>query len=231
MRLMPQAAMIFAAGFGTRMKPLTDDRPKPLVRLAGRPMIDHAIELAREGGARRLVTNLHYRASMLRDHLRGTGVIAVEEKPQILDTGGGLRHALPQLGPGPVWTLNPDAVWQGPNPLQFGADTWEPDRMDALLVCLPPERVRGRLGGGDFHVASDGRVMRGGDTVYGGVQILKTDRLAEIPEKAFSLNILWDLLIANGRCFAAIYPGKWCDIGHPAALEIAEAMLRESGRV
>lgn len=223
--------MIFAAGFGTRMRPLTNERPKPLVKLAGRPMIDRAIDLARDAGASRLVANLHYRSDMLRDHLGSTGVLLVEESPDILDTGGGLRHALPQLGPGPVWTLNPDAVWQGPNPMRLAADAWEPDRMDALLVCLPPERVRGRVGGGDFHVDANGKITRGDDAIYGGVQILKTDRLAEIPESVFSLNRLWDLLIADNRCFAFMYPGMWCDVGHPAALPIAEEMLRETDRV
>jgi N-acetyl-alpha-D-muramate 1-phosphate uridylyltransferase len=228
---MPDAVMIFAAGFGTRMRPLTDERPKPLVELAGRPMIDHAIDLARGAGASRLVANIHYKGHMLRDHLKGTGVVLVEESPDVLDTGGGLRHALPQLGPGPVWTLNPDAVWQGPNPLSLAAEQWEPDRMDALLVCLTPAQVRGRVGKGDFHVEANGQIARGGDAIYGGVQILKTDRLAEIAEATFSLNRLWDLLIADGRCFACMYPGRWCDVGHPEALNIAEKMLGESDHV
>ncbi len=223
--------MIFAAGFGTRMRPLTDDRPKPMVELAGRPMIDHAIDLARDAGARRLVANLHYRGEVLRAHLQGTDVRLVEESPEILDTGGGLRNALSELGPGPVWTLNPDAVWNGPNPLRFAADHWEPERMDALLVCLPPDRVRGRIGGGDFAVSAEGQVTRGGDAIYGGVQIVKTDPLVEIAERAFSLNRLWDLLIAEGRCFACMFPGSWCDIGHPAALSMAEKMLQDPDHV
>lgn len=228
---MPSAVMIFAAGFGTRMRPLTADRPKPLVELAGRPMIDRAIDLARDAGAERIVANLHYKGAMLRNHLRGTGVDLVEEQPDILDTGGGLRNALPALGPGPVWTLNPDAVWQGPNPLRFAAERWAPERMDALLVCLTQGQVRERKGPGDFRVAADGRVSRGGDAIYGGVQILKTDRLGEIPERVFSLNRLWDLLIADGRCFACLHPGNWCDLGHPGALVTAERMLGETHRV
>lgn len=223
--------MIFAAGFGTRMRPLTDDRPKPLVEFAGRPMIDHAIDLARHAGARRLVANLHYKAQMLRDHLAGSDVHLVEETPDILDTGGGLRNALPQLGAGPVWTLNPDAVWQGPNPLRLAAEHWDPDRMDALLVCVAPDRAHGRDGGGDFRIAEDSRIARGGPAIYGGAQIIRTDRLAEIPETAFSLNRLWDLLLADGRCFGVLYPGTWCDLGHPAALPIAEEMLRGGTRV
>jgi MurNAc alpha-1-phosphate uridylyltransferase len=231
MRLIPSAVMIFAAGFGTRMRPLTVDRPKPMVQLAGRPMIDHAIDLARDAGADRVVVNLHYKGELLRDHLRNTAVRLVEEQPDILDTGGGLRHALPNLGPGPVWTLNPDAVWQGPNPLRFAAERWEPDRMDALLVCLAPEQVRGRIGPGDFHVTTDGRVSRGGDRIYGGVQILKTERLMEIPDEVFSLNRVWDLMMADSRCFACMYPGTWCDIGRPEALKIAEDILGEPDRV
>lgn len=226
MPLMPEAAMIFAAGFGTRMRPLTEDRPKPLVSLSGRPMIDRAIDLARDAGARTVVANLHYKADMLRDHLDGSGIALVEERPDILDTGGGLRNALPHLGSGPVWTLNPDAVWQGPNPLRLAVERWDPARMDALLVCVPPDRARGRQGGGDFSVAVDGRVSRGGEAIYGGAAIVATDRLAEIEECVFSLNRLWDLLIADGRCFACLYPGQWCDVGHPAALPLAEEMLK-----
>lgn len=223
--------MIFAAGFGTRMRPLTRDRPKPLIALAGRPMIDHAIDLARGAGAQRLVANLHYKAEMLRAHLAGSDVDMVEESPDLLDTGGGLRHALPQLGPGPVWTLNPDAVWQGPNPLEFAAERWDDDRMDALLVCVPPDRAHGRDGPGDFDVTADGRVTRGSGAIYGGAQIIRPDRLAGIPERAFSLNILWDILIAEGRCFACLYPGSWCDVGHPAAIPVAETMLKGQARV
>lgn len=223
--------MIFAAGFGTRMMPLTRDKPKPMVELAGRPLIDHAIDLARDAGAKRVVANLHYKADVLREHLEGSDICLVEEQPDILDTGGGLRHALPFVGEGPVWTLNPDAIWRGPNPLGFAADRWDPDRMDALLVCLEPSRCRGRKARGDFKVGRDGRVSRGGDVIYGGAQILKTDRLTEIADRVFSLNRLWDLMMEEGRCFACIYPGTWCDVGHPEALPIAESMLKGSADV
>lgn len=231
MHVTPEAAMIFAAGFGKRMRPLTDDRPKPLIQVAGRPLIDRAIDFARDAGARRVVANLHYKSQMLRDHLRGSSVQLVEERPDILDTGGGLRNALTLLGNGPVWTLNPDAVWLGVNPLRLAAENWDPDRMDALLVCLRPGHARGRIGFGDFRIADDGRLSRGGDAVYGGAQIIKTDRLAEIRETAFSLNKLWDLMMADGRCFACAYPGTWCDVGNPDALALAEQMLRTPDRV
>lgn len=223
--------MIFAAGFGTRMQPLTRDRPKPLVEVAGRPMIDHAIALARNAGAQRIVANLHYKAEMLRDHLKGSGVRFVEEAPDILDTGGGLRHALPVLGDGPVWALNPDAIWQGPNPLKLLKDHWDGGRMDALLLCVPPARAKAHAGSGDFRIGPDGRATRGDAAIYGGAQIIHPGRLAEIPERAFSLNRLWDMLIAERRCFACLYPGAWCDVGHPAAIPIAEEMLKGRTRV
>jgi len=143
--------------------------------------------------------NLHYKGDVLRRHLAGSDVCLVEETPDILDTGGGLRHALPQLGPDPVWTLNPDAVWQGPNPLRVAAEHWDPDAMDALLVCVEPARALGRVGSGDFRSGPDGRVARGGDAIYGGVQIVRTDRLAEFPDAAFSLNRVWDAMIRIGH--------------------------------
>ncbi len=217
--------MIFAAGFGTRMMPLTRDRPKPMIELAGRPMIDYAIELARNAGADKLALNVHYKGDVLRHHLQSCDIALFEEQPDILDTGGGLRNALPHLGTGAVWTLNPDAVWQGPNPLAFAADHWNAEKMDALLVCISPERAVGRIEPGDFHIDAHGRVMRGGDAIYGGVQIINTDRLFEIPERVFSLNRLWDLMIEEDRCSACMYPGTWCDLGHPGALQIGEKML------
>ena len=145
--------------------------------------------------------------------------------PDILDTGGGLRHALPLLGDGPVFTMNTDAVWQGPNPLSQLAESWEPSKMDALLLCLPRENALGHKGAGDFMVAPDGRVTRGPGQVYSGLQILKTDRLQEVAEDVFSLNLLWNRMLEDGRLYAAFYPGKWCDVGRPEGIVLAEEML------
>jgi len=223
MRHPVDAVMLFAAGFGTRMAPLTDTMPKPLIPVAGRPLIDHALALC-DGCARRVV-NLHYRGDMLAAHLNGRDVALSWEHGPILDTGGGLRHALPLLGPGPVMTLNTDAVWTGPNPLYTLRAAWNPDLMDALLLTIPAARATGRDGPGDFTPGADGHLTRGGDQVYTGAQIIKTDRLAEIPEQAFSLNRMWNLFANEARLFGVEHPGGWCDVGHPGGVAMAEAML------
>ncbi|EPX82486.1 nucleotidyltransferase family protein [Salipiger mucosus] len=224
---MPDALMLFAAGFGTRMGTLTADRPKPLIPVAGRPLIDHARALAEDAGASRVVANAHYRADQLAAHLDGTGVALSREAPEILDTGGGLRAALPLLDANPVFTLNTDAVWAGPNPLSALAQAWDPDRMDALLLCVPPAQAVGRKGGGDFTLGSDGRLSRGGDMIYTGAQILRTDRLAGVSDAVFSLNMVWSEMAAEGRLFGQPYGGHWCDVGHPEGIALAEAMLAD----
>lgn len=227
----PEAVMLFAAGFGTRMGELTRDRPKPLIEVAGRPLIDHALDLVRPLGLPRVVANLHYRPEMLRAHLEPLGVALSQESPEILDTGGGLRAALPLLGPGPVFTLNTDAVWAGPNPLDLLRAGWDAAGMDALLICVPPERARGHGGAGDFAMAADGRIARGPGLIYGGAQIIRTDLFEEIAAEAFSLNVIWDRMLARNRLFALTYPGHWCDVGHPGGIALAETLLAEAGNV
>jgi len=150
------------------------------------------------------------------------------ETPDILDTGGGLRAALPLLGDGPVLTMNSDAVWQGPNPLAHLAPLWDGARMGALLLCLPPGRALGHAGPGDFTLAPDGRLARGPGLVYSGVQVIDPACLADIPDRAFSLNRAWDRLAAEGRLFGAVYPGHWCDVGHPEGIALAEDMLAKT---
>ena len=219
--------MIFAAGFGTRMGALTRDRPKPLIDVAGRALIDHALGLVDAYAPPRTVVNLHYRADQLAAHLAGRGVHLSRETPEIRDTGGGLRAALPLLGDGPVLTMNSDAIWRGPNPLGHLASLWDGARMGALLLCLPPDRARGHAGDGDFARAPDGRLARGPGLVYSGVQVIDPACLADIPETVFSLNRAWDGLAAQGRLFGAVYPGHWCDVGRPKGIALAEAMLAE----
>ncbi|MGR3494546.1 nucleotidyltransferase family protein [Citreimonas sp.] len=221
---MPDAVMLFAAGFGTRMGALTRDRPKPLIEVAGRALLDHALDLCT--GIPRRVVNAHYHADMVEAHLAGRDVAVSVEAPDILDTGGGLRQALPRLGEGPVFTLNTDAVWRGPNPMDRLAEAWDPATMDALLLCVPLDRAHGRQGGGDFTL-SDGRLSRGGDIVYTGAQIVNPDLLADIDGDAFSIRALWDKAQAAGRMRGLAYAGQWCDVGHPDGIEIAEAMLRD----
>lgn len=223
----PNAMMLFAAGLGTRMAPLTDHRPKPLIEVGGETLLDRALRLGRQGGAARIVVNTHYLGAQIADHLAGGDVVLSDESDALLDTGGGLRKALPLLGAGPVITLNPDAVWSGPNPVSALRAAWDGTRMDALLMLVPPGSALGRQGGGDFSVDARGRIARGGDHIYGGAQIIRSDRLVEIDEAAFSLNRLWDLLIAGGRAFAITYPGRWCDVGRPDCIPLAEDMLRD----
>lgn len=224
----PEAIMLFAAGFGTRMGALTQTRPKPLIEVAGRPLIDHALDLVDASGPLRKVANLHYLPEPLAEHLAPKGVALSREAPDILDTGGGLKAALPLLGEGPVFTMNTDAIWSGPNPLSLLAEAWDPERMDALLICVPLAGTVGRKGGGDFALDAEGRIRRGGEFVYGGVQILKTAEVARYPDKVFSLNAIWDILAANGRLFGAVYPGRWCDVGHPEGIGMAETLLQET---
>lgn len=218
--------MIFAAGLGTRMAPLTDTRPKPLIKVAGRSLLDRALEMGRQAGAGRIAVNTHYLGGQIADHLAGTDV-AISHEPELLDTGGGLRKALPLLGAGPVATLNPDVVWTGPNPLAKLAQAWRDD-MDALLALVPLAQARARRGGGDFAMDAQGRIARRGDFVYAGAQIIRSDLLADIPDQVFSLNLLWDLLIARGRAFGMVHAGGWCDVGRPEAIAEAEAMLAET---
>lgn len=226
----PEAVMLFAAGFGTRMGALTQDRPKPLIPVGGRPLFDHAFALVEDIGPTRVVANTHYKPDQMAAHLAKRGVTVSHETPDILDTGGGLRAALPLLGDGPVFTLNTDAIWNGPNPLRLLREAWRPETMDALLVCIPPERTAGHPGAGDFTTDAEGRIARGPGLVYGGAQIIRTELLHEIEEPAFSLNRLWDVMIAKGRAHAIVYPGHWCDVGTPNGVALAENLL-ERGHV
>ena len=226
MRHDPDALMLFAAGYGKRMGSLTQTLPKPLIPVAGRPLIDHALALVDDVGVSRKVVNLHYLAPQLAAHLSPRADIDLSvETPDILETGGGLRLALPLLGQGPVYTLNTDAVWTGPNPLKTLRDAWEPDDMDSLLLVIPAANALGHPGTGDFALDPQGRITRGRDYIYVGAQILKTQGLMAIPDRVFSLNKLWDQMIENQRAYAVIHPGGWCDVGAPHGIALAEAML------
>ncbi len=229
MRHDPDALMLFAAGFGTRMGALTADRPKPLIEVAGRPLIDHARHLAGDAGVSHVVANAHYRADQITAHLAPHDIPVSVERPEILDTGGGLKAALPLLGPGPVLTLNTDVVWTGPNPLTTLRAAWTQTGMEALLLLVPVERAIGRDAPGDFTLHGDGRITRGGDMIFAGAQALWPDGLHDIDDKAFSLNRLWDDISARGGLFGTVHPGGWCDVGHPAGIALAEDMLARDG--
>lgn len=218
--------MIFAAGFGTRMGALTADRPKPLIEVGGRPLIDHALDIAISAGIETIVANLHYRPEQLAAHLAPRGVKLSLEPDRILETGGGLRQARALLGHDPVFTLNSDAVWTGQNPLSELARAWDPTRMDALLLLLDPAAATGHEGPGDFHLGTDGRLTRGPGYVYSGAQIIKTEGLEDIADEVFSLNLLWDRLHAKGRVFGTLHDGGWCDVGRPEGIALANALLQ-----
>ena len=225
----PGAILLFAAGFGTRMGALTAERPKPLIEVAGRALLDHALALADAADVPVKAVNAHYRAAQIAAHLAARPDVAVShEMPDILDTGGGLRHALSLLGDGPLYTLNTDAVWTGPNPLGTLARAWQPERMDALLLLVPAERARGHAGAGDFRLDADGLLWRGGDLTYTGAQIVAAEAVGAHPPGAFSLNAVWDGLAERGRLFGAVHPGGWCDVGHPGGIAEAERMLAEA---
>ena len=225
---MPYPLMIFAAGFGTRMGDLTATCPKPLIKVAGKPLLDHALDLAAEVEAGPVVVNTHYLADQIAQHLQNRPIRISEERRQILETGGGLRKALPLLGDGPVMTLNSDAVWTGQNPLGQLAAAWDGARMDALLLLLPAQNALGHTGNGDFLLAGDGRIVRAAGQpglVYLGAQILKPDGLAQIDTEVFSLNLLWNEMIAQGRAYGIVHQGGWCDVGRPEGIDKAEALL------
>lgn len=220
--------MVFAAGFGTRMGALTAHQPKPMIPVAGRPLIDHALGLGLAVGAGPMVVNTHYLADQIAHHLAGRPVVLSHEAEEILETGGGLRQALPHLGQGPVMTLNSDAVWTGLNPLRQLLDQWDPAQMDALLLLLPADQARGYRGTGDFVLDAEGRISRAKGAhgmAYLGAQILRPEGLHRIPQRVFSLNLLWDEMIAKGRAFGMVHQGGWCDVGRPEGIAEAEALL------
>ncbi len=232
MRNMPRSLMLFAAGLGTRMGALTATQPKPLIPVAGKPLIDHALALADGVGIGNIVVNLHYRAPQLAAHLADRPDIRFsDETGCLLDTGGGLRHALPLLETDPVFTLNSDAVWTGANALQELDAGWMPQSMDGLLLLLPRENATGHSGGGDFDLDPAGRLIRAPGTgayVYLGAQIIRTDGLRDIESAVFSLNLLWDRMIAQGRLSGVVHRGGWCDVGRPEGIALAETLLEGS---
>lgn len=230
MRETPDAVMLFAAGFGTRMGALTANRPKPLIEVGGKALLDHALAQVRGAGLSRIVVNTHYHADQIAAHVQSQRDVQLSPEPDlILETGGGLRAALPLLGAGPVFTLNTDAVWTGANPVKTLAQAWDAGRMDALLLLAPPDRIVGFRGTGDFMLGADGRIERAkgrAGLAYLGAQILLPKGIEEIAEPAFSLNLLWDRMIAEGRAFGVLHPGGWCDVGRPEGIAEAEDLLR-----
>ena len=234
-----ETAMVLAAGFGTRMGALTRMAPKPLLAVAGRALIDHALDAAAAAGVRRAVVNLHYRGPQIRAHLAGRTAPEVafsDEAPEILDTGGGVAQALPLLGRGAFFALNSDAVFAGRNPLGVLAGAWAPAEMDALLLLVPATRARAYTRAGDFFLDAEGGPPRrrgaaqAAPLVFSGAQILSPDALRDAPQGPFSLNLVWDRLIAAGRLGAVTYPEEWVDVGTPEGLAEAERALAAPSR-
>lgn len=234
------AAMIMGAGLGSRMRPLTDDRPKPLVTVGGRTLIDHSIDRLVEAGITKIVVNLHYRAQMMKDHLvkrRDVEIIFSDETDRLMDTGGGVVKALPLLGPAPFFVLNSDSVWVEHAGLSLLAmqDGWDETRMDGFLLLADMTTALGFDGKGDFALRDDGRIERARNradlTPYAwpGVQIVHPRMFADPPDGPFSTNLMWDRAIAKGRLFGTVLDGVWIHVGTPAARDEAEAYLNQVG--
>jgi len=224
----PDAVMLFAAGLGTRMMPLTADRPKPLIEVAGRTLLDHALEQTEGAGIALKVINAHYRAGQIATAAAARGLVLSDETAEVLETGGGLKHALPLFGAREaVFTLNTDAVWTGPRALATLAAAWDPARMDGLLLLCPPERAAGHALRSGFAMDADGRLRWQPDLAYTGAQILKLADVADDPQRVFSLRDTWDRMLARGRLCGVIHPGHWADVGRPEGIATAEVMLAD----
>jgi len=227
----PPDVMILAAGFGTRMGALTADRPKPLIEVAGRPLLDHALAAARDGGGR-IAVNAHYRADQIAAHLAAQPDIHLSvETPVLLDSGGGVKQALPHLRTSPIATLNADAVWAGPGPLRSLMAAWNGARMGALMLLVPRTRAIGRQGGGDVAMDADGRLTWNRTEtglVHTGAQLIAPGLIAAHPGTIFSMLDIWQDQIDHGRLHGVIYTGRWADVGHPGGIAEAEAMLADA---
>jgi MurNAc alpha-1-phosphate uridylyltransferase len=229
------AAMIMGAGLGSRMRPLTDDRPKPLVMVGGKTLIDHSLDRLVAAGVTLAVVNLHYKAEMLRAHLarrRDIEIIFSDESEKLLDTGGGVVKALPHFRGAPFFVLNSDSIWVEGDSAALPAmlEHWDAARMDGLLLLADMQTALGYEGMGDFVLKAEGRVVRarhsaGAATAYPGVQIVHPRLFDGAPEGAFSTNLMWDRAIAAERLFGTMLDGTWIHVGTPEARDEAEAFL------
>jgi MurNAc alpha-1-phosphate uridylyltransferase len=233
----PHTAMIMAAGLGKRMRPLTATRPKPLIEVGGKALLDHVLEKLRAAGVRKVVVNVHYLADALEAHLasraHGLDVVISDERSLLLETGGGLVQAAPLIDADPFLSLNSDNLWvDGPaDTLKLLASHWDDAKMDALLLLVPLARALNHKGVGDFHMGRTGRLRRRARShvapfVFTGIQMLSKRLLRDAPEGPFSTNILWDRAIDEGRCFGAVHQGLWFDVGTPASIKLTEAALQ-----
>ena len=230
----PKTAMVLAAGLGKRMRPLTASQPKPLVRVAGKPLIDHALDRLAEAGVAKAVVNVHYLADALEAHVtaRPVPVVTVsDERETLLETGGGMVRARPLL-PDPFFSINSDNIWlDGPKDVFHDlSDAWDGERMDALLALVPHRGAHNFRGKGDFNLDSTGRVTRRrsgriAPFIFTGIQLVSHRLLRDAPEGPFSTNVLWDRAIGEGRLYGAHHHGHWFEVGTPDAIAPTEAAL------
>ncbi len=233
---MPRAAMVLAAGLGTRMRPLTESLAKPMLPLGGRPLLDHALDRLAVAGVERVVVNAHWRAERLAAHLaarKSPPAVVVREEPALLDTGGSDAAALAELGPDPFYVVNGDAFWlDGPMPaLERVAAAWT-DGLDAVLLVHRSFQVHADVGDGDFAIDPWGAIRRPKEReivpyVFAGIQLLSPTLFDGAPQGAFSMNVLWDRAIEAGRVRAVVHDGLWFHLSTPPDLADAEAQLHE----
>ncbi|MCT7376083.1 nucleotidyltransferase family protein [Chelativorans salis] len=235
---MPHKAMVLAAGLGTRMRPLTETMPKPLVPIAGKPLIDWGLDALQRAGVPEVVVNIHYLPELMAAHLgrrAAPRVTISDERNLLLDSGGGVVKALPLLGTDPFLVLNADTFWvdrDEPN-LERLALAWDAARMDILMLLADPASATGHTGKVDFIMDGEGRLKRAGDRedgfIYAGVFIVHPRLFAGVPAGPHSLNRQFDQAAASGRFFGLPLDGHWITVGTPGAIAPAEAALRRLG--
>ena len=233
------AAFVLAAGLGTRMRPLSAHRPKPLIELAGRALIDHMLDRLMFAGVSKAVVNVHHLADLVERHLAtrtAPQILISDERAQLLDTGGGALRALSMLGERPFYMANSDSVWaEGASPaLDLLAARFDPDRMDCLMLLASVVSSVGFDGPGDFSMDDTGQLVRRGERpavpfVYTGVSIVHPRLFTGAPDGPFSMNLLWDRALEAERCFGVRHEGIWMHVGTPDALADAEVAM--SGRL
>jgi MurNAc alpha-1-phosphate uridylyltransferase len=232
----PRAGMVLAAGLATRMRPLTDETAKPLLRLGGQSLLDHALDRLAEVGVERAVVNAHWQADRVAAHLAariGPPRTILRREGKLLETGGGVLAALPDLGPDPFYVINGDAFWlNGPHPaLARLADAFDPLTTDAVLLLHRGFQVQADIGMGDFALDKWGTPRRRGEReivpyIYAGAQLIAPGLLAGMPAGKFSMNLAWDRALATGRLRAIVHDGLWFHLSTPRDLAEAEALLR-----
>ena len=235
MKRMPTTAMVLAAGLGTRMRPLTLELPKPLVKVAGRTLLDWTLDAAAAAGVAKAVINVHHMGDKIITHTAHRlrpAILISDETERLLDTGGGIVKALPFLGDAPFFVFNGDGIFtDGATPLlRRLSDAWDPDQLDILMLVHPRESAHGFDGAGDFFLSGDGRLHRRGQTanapfVYAGAYIMHPRVLAGEPAEPFSMNRIWDKAIAADRMSALVHDGAWFHVGTPEAVINTELLL------